>query len=96
MKNRALYPLNNKLGNPVTSPEPHRALGVGVQQNHLDFATVPRVDGARRVDDGHAVPGGQPGSRMHETGVPSWQGDAHAGADDDSLTRSDIDITGEE
>ena len=59
-EDRAFYPLNHKLSNPVTSPEPNRLLGVGVQQNHLDLATVPRVDCAWRIDDRHAVPGGQP------------------------------------
>jgi len=32
---------------------------------------------------------------MHETGVPRWQCDAHPGADDNPLTRSDVDVVGE-
>jgi hypothetical protein len=32
---------------------------------------------------------------MHETGVPSRQRDAHPCADDNSLTRSDVDVSRE-
>src|SRR5260370_4516432 len=92
MKNRAFYSLNNKLSYPITSPEVHRMLGIGVQQDHLDLATVPRVDGARRIDDGDAVPRGQAGSRMHERGVPIRERDAHAGADDSSLPGGQVKV----
>jgi hypothetical protein len=56
---RAFYLLNHKLGNPVAAPELDRVLGIGVQQNHLDLATVPRVYCARRIDDRHAVASGK-------------------------------------
>src|SRR5271165_536971 len=96
MKNRAFYSLNNKLSYPVTSPEAHRMLGIGVQQDHLDLATVPRVDSARRIDDGDAVAGGQPGTRMHEGGVPIRQRDAHPGADNGALARREVKVSGYE
>jgi len=54
---RAFHLLNNKLRNPVTTPELNRMVGIGVQQNHLDLATVPRIDCARRIDDRQPVPG---------------------------------------
>jgi hypothetical protein len=54
---RAFHPLDYKLRNPVTSSELHRMVGISVQQNHLDLATVPRVDSARSIDDGQPVPG---------------------------------------
>jgi hypothetical protein len=92
---RAFYPLNHKLGNPVTSPELYRVLGIGVQQNHLDLATVPRIDSARRIDDRQATPGSQSRARMHEPGVPIWQGDAHAGADRRPLARLQIEVRSE-
>jgi hypothetical protein len=92
---RAFYLLDDKLGNPVTSPELHRVLGIGVQQNHLDLATVPCVDGARRIDDRQPVPGGQSGARVHEPCVPIWQRDAHACADSNSLARLQIHVRGE-
>src|SRR5271165_4434893 len=94
MKNRAFYSLNNKLSYPVTSPEAHRMLGIGVQQDHLDLATVPRVDSAWRIDDGDAVLRGQTGTRMHEGGVPIRERDAHAGADDGPLARGQLDVGG--
>src|SRR5258708_14887263 len=95
-KYRAFYSLNNKLGYPVTSPEAHRMLGIGVQQDHLDLATVPRVDSAWRVDDRDAVPRGQPGARMHEGGVPIRQRDAHPGADNGTLAGREVNVGGYE
>jgi hypothetical protein len=92
---RAFYLLNHKLGNPVTSPELYRVLGIGVQQNHLDLATVPRVDSARRIDDRQPEPGSQSRARMHEPCVPIWQGDAHAGADCGPLARLQIQVRSE-
>jgi hypothetical protein len=80
-ENRAFYLLDHKLRNPVAPPELDRLLGIGVQQNHLDLATVPGIDGAWRIDDGHAAAGSQAGARMHEPGVPIRQCNAHAGAD---------------
>jgi hypothetical protein len=92
---RAFYLLNHKLGNPVTSLEPYRVLDIGVQQNHLDLATVPRVDSARRIDDRQPVPGSQPRARVHEACVPIWQRDAHAGADSRPLARQQVQVRSE-
>jgi len=92
---RAFYPLDHKLCNPVTSSELDRMVGISVQQNHLDLATVPRVDSARRIDDRQTVPGGQSRARVHEGCVPIWQGYAHAGAHSHPLARLQIHIRGE-
>jgi len=86
-ENRAFYLLDHKLRNPVAPPELDRLLGIGVQQNHLDLATVPGIDGAWRIDDGHAAAGGQAGTWMHEPCVPIRQRNAHAGADHGPLPR---------
>jgi len=98
-ENRAFYLLDHKLRNPVAPPELDRLLGIGVQQNHLDLATVPGIDGAWRIDDGHAAAGGKAGARMHEPGVPIRQRNAHAGTDHGPFSRlkqrvrSDVQVT---
>jgi len=92
---RAFHLLNHKLCNPVTSSELDRMVGISVQQNHLDLATVPRVDSARRIDDGQTVPVRQPRARVHEGCVPIWQGYAHASPDSHPLARLQIHIRGE-
>src|SRR5262245_7082293 len=92
---RAFYLLNHKLGNPVTSPELDRVDGIAVQQKHLDLATVPCVDSARRIDNRQPMPRGQSRARMHEPCVPIWQRDAHACADSDPLARLQIHVRSE-
>jgi hypothetical protein len=95
-EDRTFHLLNHKLGNPITSSELDRMLGVCVQQNHLDLATVPRVNCARRIDDRYAVLGRQARARMYKRGVPIWQRDAHASADHCSLARAQVDVRGSE
>src|SRR5437763_1543020 len=53
------HPLDNQLGDPVPALEPYRLRLVGVEQSHLDLATVPGVHGAGRIDGRDAVPGSQ-------------------------------------
>jgi hypothetical protein len=95
-ENRYFYLLNHKLRYPVTFEEPDRVLGIGVQQNYLDLATVPGVHGARRIDDRDPVTRRQARTRMHEGGIPGWQRNAHSGPDNYSLTRLQINVGGRE
>src|SRR5690242_1416078 len=52
--------LDDQLRDPVTALETDRVVAVGVEQGDPDLATVPCVHGARRIDDGDTVPGGEP------------------------------------
>src|SRR5262245_1260594 len=88
------HALHHELRDPVAAPERDRASRIGVQQDHLDLATVSGVDRARRVDDGDPVPGGQPGARVHERRVPGGQRDRDAGANQRALARRQVHVFG--
>jgi hypothetical protein len=51
VERRVFDPLNHQLRDPVACCEPNRFSRVEVHHDHLDLATVPRVDGARGVDE---------------------------------------------
>ena len=59
---------------------------VGVDQVDLDLPAVPGVHRPRGVQRGHAVPGRQPGPRVHERGVARGQGDRDAGRHEGART----------
>ena len=88
------HALDHELRDPVAAPERDRVNRIGVQQDHLDLATVSGVDRARRVDDRDPVPDGQPGARVHERRVPRGQRDRDAGADQRSLARRQVHVLG--
>src|SRR5215472_18618208 len=79
MEYRAGHLLDHKLGNPVPSPEPDRLRRIGVEQGHLDLATVPGIDGTGCIDERDPVPGGEPGAGVDEGRVPVRQGDRDPG-----------------
>src|ERR1700722_7568841 len=79
MEDRILDPLDHQLGDPVSAPEADRAAAICIEQDDLDFSTVPGVYRARRVDYGHPVPGRQPRARVHKSRVTLRQGDGDAG-----------------
>jgi hypothetical protein len=89
---RAGHPLHDKLGYPVPPMEADRMIRIGVQQYYLDLATVPGVHCARRVDNGDAVTSGQPGTRMHEGGIPIGERDSYSGADDCPLPWTELNV----
>ena len=70
----------------------HRLGRVEVDQQHLDLTAVAGVHGAGRVDDGDAVPGGQPRARVHETAVPLRQREGDPGRHQRALPRREHDV----
>jgi hypothetical protein len=95
-EDRIFHALYHELRYPVASLKPDRVLGVRIQQDHHDLATVPGVHGAGRVDNGDSVPSRQPGSRMHECCVPIWQRYRHPGADNCALAWTKLHISDNE
>src|SRR5579863_9543247 len=55
-----LYPLHHQLRDAVATAQRDRPGRVGVEQDHLDLATVPRVDGAGSIDERDTVLRRQP------------------------------------
>src|SRR5215470_9748528 len=92
MEYRAGHLLDDELGNPVPSPEPDRLSAVGVEQGHLDLATVPGIDRAWRIDNGDPVPGSEPGAGVDEGRVPVRQGDRDPGGHYRPLPRGQRDV----
>ena len=70
--------LHDELRDPVADPHGERLARVEVDEVDEDLAPVARVDGARRVDDGHPVPRGEPGARVHQPHGPRRQRDGDA------------------
>ena len=68
--------------------------GVGVDQADQDLAPVAGVDRAGGVHDADAVPGGEPGTRVHEARVALGQRDGHPGAHQPSLPRLEHEVLG--
>ena len=66
--------LHDELGDAVAAVDRVVVLGVGVQQDDLQLATVRGVDEAWGVDDGDAVAQGQAAAGEHEAGVPRRDG----------------------
>jgi len=89
-----LHALDHKLGNPVTSGDLRSDHPIVVDQVHQDFAAVTGVDGARRVQYGHAQPSRQSGARVHQADVSIREGDGHTGADQRPLAGSELEVFG--
>jgi hypothetical protein len=66
-----LHPLDDELGDAVSSVNPIRLSGVGVDEWNLEFTPIPRVDQARGVQDGHAVLGCEAAAGLHKPGIAS-------------------------
>ena len=67
---------------------------VVVDDDDLDLAAVAGVDRARRVHQAEPGPGGQPGARVHEGGVPVGQRDRQPGRQHRPLARRERDVDG--
>ena len=81
-----LNPLDDQLGDPVASIELEWLGRVGVDQHHLDLASVGAVNETRGVHHADAVTQRESRSRQHEPGVTEWQGDGDAGRHERSTT----------
>lgn len=82
--------LDDKLGNPVESLEPHGLARVEIDHDHLDFPTVPGIHRPRGIHQGDTAACGQAGPRMHEGRVPVGQGDTHPGRQDGPLPGGEL------
>ena len=58
----------DELRHPHPGLDDERLPRVGVEQDHLDLASIARVDQPRRVDNGDPMPGGKARARQHEAG----------------------------
>lgn len=65
-----LHPLNHQLSDSITSVNLILLARVGVDQQHLDFASVAGINKARSVQAGHPVLQGQAASGLDEAGEP--------------------------
>src|SRR5262245_52828373 len=90
------HPLDDQLGDPVAALEADGVVAIGVEQGDPDLATVPRVHGARRIDQRDAVPRGEPGPRMDERGVAVGQRDRDPGGNDGPLPGFQPHLSGRE
>ena len=77
--------LDDQLGNPVETIEPHTLARVEIDHDHLDLPTVPGIHRPRGIHQGYAAAGGQTGARVHEGRVPVGQGDGHPGGQNGPL-----------
>src|SRR5574338_1046270 len=77
---------HHHLGNPHPPLHPER-LRTKVDQCHLQFATIIRVDRGRAVGQGDAVPVGEAGARPDLGLVPLRQRDGEAGREEPPLER---------
>ena len=80
----ALLPLNvgvashDHLGDPLSPIDNERILAE-VDEDHLDFATIVGIDGARTVQDGHAVLDGKSAAGTNLGFVTRWESDLESG-----------------
>ena len=79
---RLLHPDDDELGDAVTPLDRVVVVGVVVDQQDLELTVVPRVDEARRVEAGDAVPQGEAAARKHQAGVARWDGHRHPRGDE--------------
>ena len=74
-ESRVLHGLDDELGDPFT-PDDLEILGrVGVDQQHLEFAPVTRIDQTRGIEARDAVLERQAAAGLHEAGVTVRNGD---------------------
>jgi hypothetical protein len=90
------HTLYHELGDSVATVKADRALTVSVQQDHLDLATVPGINGAGSVDDRYAKLGRQARSRVHEGGIPIRERNRYTGTDYGALSGLKLDVGGRE
>jgi hypothetical protein len=95
-EDRHYHTLYHELGDSVATLNANRAFTISVQQDHLDLATVPGINGAGRVDDRYSMLGRQAGSRVHEGGIPIRQRDRYTGADNGPLAGLKLEVGGRE
>jgi DUF3093 family protein len=84
--------LDDELGDAVAPVERDARVAIVVDERDSDLATVPGIDGARRVDDRHAVTHGEAGPGMHERDIPRGQCDGDSGANCGAFARSELDV----
>lgn len=63
------HSLDHQLSDPFASPDLERFGGIGVDQQHLQFASVPTVDQAGRVENRHTMASCQTTAGLHEARV---------------------------
>src|SRR4051812_34019266 len=85
---RVLDALEHELGDAVAAAQNDRLGRIVGDDDHLDLAAIPGVDGARSVDETEPGTHGKARSRMHECRVTIWYGDRDAGGQERALTRS--------
>lgn len=86
--------LNDQLRDPVTAVQGHRIVQIVIDQLHENLAAIASIHRAGGVDDPQAVLGAEAGSRMHKAGVPVWEGNRDAGADQQAFAGTDRHIRG--
>ena len=82
-----LNALQHQLGDAIATMHVVRLGGVGVEQHHLDLATVCTVDEARRVDHADAVFEGEATSGEDKSGMAVWDGNGNSGGHQQPATR---------
>ena len=88
-----LDPLDDQLSDAITPVNLVTLLRVGVDQQHLDFASITRVDQARGVQAGHTVLEGEAASRLDEAGIPFGQSHLDPGWHQSSTASRSEDVT---
>ena len=78
--------LHHELRDPFAADDLEGGFGIGVDQTHLEFAAISRIDEARRVEAGHAMLESKTGSGLYESRVSIGQGNGDSGANKSSST----------
>lgn len=87
-----LDPLDDQLGDAITPGDVYRLVQVVVNQQHLDLATVTRIDRAGGVHHGQSVTQCQTGAWVDERGETGRQGDCDPRRDEVPLSGLEGDV----
>ncbi len=87
-----LDPLNQQLGDAVAAVHHDRRGWIEIDQRHFDLAAIPRVDGARAVDDRKPHPRSQSRARVDQADHSERDGDCNARSHQGTLTGCQLDV----
>lgn len=87
-----LDPLHQQLSDAVAAMHHDGLDGVKIDQRHLDFAAIARIDGSRAVDDRKPKPRGQPRTGVNQTDHPVRDGDRNAGSHQGPMPGLQLDL----